>query len=178
SSSLYLSAKVSIPSPLIKGSAVPLWKTINSNLKITRVRVGFKNKNGKWLSGYPITRYPRTKSYSLGKINSAIKFGKLQVGTYYFVIEARNSRQIKTLQSTKFSVVAPKPASTPPPQSNVIQQQNEPQETSGSLYSSNAPLNVSQMKVNAQHILDFCAPEAGLSRRCVGFWEIWKQKAI
>jgi len=88
---------------------------ITSDHNIDRVRIGFQDSNGKWvtnsngsMSGMrkTVDLKTNTKKYYLSLISNSLKWDKLPNGkTYYFVVEVTDKKgNIRSLRNRKFQV--------------------------------------------------------------------------
>ncbi len=90
------------PKTLKVGRGFPVKGKVKSNYKLRKVTVGVYTKAGKRKIG--ASKKLTAKSFSLRKIDSKIKFGKLKRGTYYYKIIATDEKQTVTLLNKKFRV--------------------------------------------------------------------------
>ena len=99
------------PTSLTEGKGFSLRGVIASQTsKITKLSVGVYDEDGKMLTGRSWN--PNAKSIDLRWfVNSHVKFGLLDVGTYTYKITAKNAAGQKTLLSEDFEVIAPDPVS-------------------------------------------------------------------
>lgn len=77
-----VSCDAAYPDELAPGKGFNVNGTVSSNARITSVKLGITNLNGKWL--YSGTLKPDSDSCSLGSLNSRIKFSKLDPGKYKY----------------------------------------------------------------------------------------------
>lgn len=90
------------PTSLLKGNSFTIKGTVKSNFKISKVQIKVVNSSG--TTKLSATAKPKKTSYSLKKLDSKIKFGKLAKGTYYYKVIATDSKQKLTLINKKFTV--------------------------------------------------------------------------
>lgn len=92
------------PGTLLKGSSYSISGVITSNYKITSVTVGVYKTDGTATTVVK-TVAPNAKSYDIDKVDKYIKFGTLAIGTYKFVVKAKDaSGTTRTLVNNEFSV--------------------------------------------------------------------------
>ncbi len=97
---------------MVKGRSFTLKGTVTSKFKMKKVRVGIVTTAGKWKSGFNKAVNPKSKKFSISKVDTSIKFGKLSTGTYRYVIYALDNKgKGRTLVSKTFKVVSPSTAS-------------------------------------------------------------------
>ena len=71
------------------------------------VKVGVRSKSGNWVSGVNASRIPNSKSYSLSKVDSNLRFGKLSNGTYYYTVKGTDLYgKTKTVVNQRFKVTS------------------------------------------------------------------------
>ena len=90
------------PTSIKKGKAFTIKGTVKSNKNISSVKVQIINSSGK--TALSASAKPKAKSYSIKKIDSKIKFGKLKKGTYTYRVIATDSTQTLTLVNKSFTV--------------------------------------------------------------------------
>ena len=93
------------PGTLTVGNVYSFSGTISSNYKITNVCVKIKNSSGSIIQEKAAT--PNATSYNINKLDNYIKFGKLGLGNYRFIVVAKDaSGKTVELVNNAFSVVA------------------------------------------------------------------------
>lgn len=91
------------PTSIKKGSSFSIKGTVKSSYKITKVTVKVVDSDGNTVLS--ASAKPNAKSYSIKKLDSKIKFGKLSKGTYtYKVIATDTKTSSVTLLSKSFKV--------------------------------------------------------------------------
>ncbi len=104
SSSIKIAAGNYNPGALEKGKSYSINGKITSTYKLTSVKVGVFNTNGTETT-YVRTVTPNATSYDIKNVDSYIKFGSLQVGTYKFVVTAEDATgAYKNLVNNTFTV--------------------------------------------------------------------------
>lgn len=93
------------PSALIHGQKYVLKGTLKSNYTIKRVEIGVVSSKGKWTGQKYDNRSVNSRSFSIGRADSSIRFGKLSPGSYYYRIYAHtNDGRVHTVLNKKFTV--------------------------------------------------------------------------
>lgn len=93
------------PSSLTVGTTFAAKGTLNSNYKMTYIKVGVKNASKKWMSGYYAVAEPDVYTYKIDSLASKIKFQNLSAGTYYFAVYVKDSKgKAYTKVSKEFTV--------------------------------------------------------------------------
>ena len=90
------------PNTIKKGKGFTIKGTVKSNKKIKKVTVRILDGNGNKIVS--VTKKPNSKSFSIKKLNSKFKFGKLGRGLYSFQIIATDSVQKLELVNKPFVV--------------------------------------------------------------------------
>ena len=90
------------PETLRRGRAFSIKGTVKSDKAISNVVVAVLNSSGEAVIS--ASADPDKKSYSIKKLDSQIRFGKLARGTYTYVVKATDSAQTLTLVQQKFTV--------------------------------------------------------------------------
>ena len=85
-----------------KGKSFTIKGTVKSNKKIKKVTVRILDGYGNKIVS--VTKKPNSKSYSIKKLNSRFRFGKLGRGMYTFQIIATDSAQKLELVNKPFIV--------------------------------------------------------------------------
>ena len=91
------------PSELKKGKSFTIKGKVTSNYNLKKVTVGVYTTSGKAKTTASKSLSGK-KSYSIQGLDSKIKFGKLEKGTYYFKVIAKDSKKTKTVLNKKFTV--------------------------------------------------------------------------
>ena len=95
------------PGTLNKGSSYSISGTISSNFTIKTVTVGVYTSSGTATAQVKSVS-PNATSYNINGVDNYIKFGALDVGTYYFKVTAKDaSGRTKKLVNNKFTIVSP-----------------------------------------------------------------------
>ena len=106
-STLALTGGMSVPNPLTPGKAVTVTGTVSSNYNLTNVTATIQTTSGVNKYG-PFTVTPNALSYNLNKWDNSLLFSKLAVGSYNYIVSAKDSSGAsKTLVSTAFNVGSP-----------------------------------------------------------------------
>ncbi len=84
------------PGSLVQGKTYSISGTISSAYPLNSVTVGIYYEDGAATS-YTQVAYPRTTSYNIHSVDSYIRFGMLQPGTYLFRVSAVDSQAYQTL---------------------------------------------------------------------------------
>jgi len=93
------------PKAIYKGSGFVVKGTVYSKYRITGLRAGVRTADGKWVSGVNAYAKPAANKYSLSKLDSKIKFGRLSAGTYRYAVWVKNEKGIsKYVLSKTFTV--------------------------------------------------------------------------
>lgn len=101
------SAGVSRPTTLKRGKGFVVKGVVRSTFKMRNVKVGVRSKSGNWVSGVNASRIPNSKSYSLSKVDSNLRFGKLSNGTYYYTVKGTDLYgKTKTVVNQRFKVTS------------------------------------------------------------------------
>ena len=95
-------SSVKAPATLKKGKSFSISGTVKSSKKITDVRVQVQDQSGKTVIS--ASAKPGKTSYSIKKLDSKVKFGKLKKGSYIYIIQAGNGSGWQTLVSENFTV--------------------------------------------------------------------------
>lgn len=90
------------PKSITQGSSFSIKGTVSSNYNLSKVTVSVLNKKGSSVQSKSVD--PSGKSYSIKKMDSYIKFGKLAAGTYTYQITAKDSKKSATLLKKSFTV--------------------------------------------------------------------------
>lgn len=90
------------PKTIKKGKGFSIKGTVKSNKKIKKVTVRILDGNGNKVVS--VTKKPKSKSYNIRKVDSKIKFGKLEKGLYSFQVIATDSVQKLVLVNKPFVV--------------------------------------------------------------------------
>ena len=90
------------PKTLKQGKRFSIKGTVKSNKKIKKVTVKILDENGKKIIS--ATKKPNSKTFSIKKLDSKVKFGKLKKGLYTFQITATDSVQKLKLVNRQFVV--------------------------------------------------------------------------
>ena len=90
------------PNTIKKGKSFTIKGTVKSNKKIKKVTVRILDGYGNKIVS--VTKKPNSKSYSIKKLNSRFRFGKLGRGMYTFQIIATDSAQKLELVNKPFIV--------------------------------------------------------------------------
>ena len=93
---------VKAPSKIKKGKSFTIKGTVKSNKKIKKVTVRILDSEGKTV--VKASKKPNAKSFSIKKLDSKIKFGKLKKGSYTYQVIATDSAQTLTLVNKQFTV--------------------------------------------------------------------------
>ncbi len=91
------------PGNMYVGSPFSIRGVISSTTNLTKVTVGVYGSSGANVIGRTVT--PNAKTYDLQNVDSLIKFGTLEAGTYTYVVSATNSAGTATLISKQFKVM-------------------------------------------------------------------------
>lgn len=95
-----------IQSNIIQGQFCVVRGTISCTHKITKVRAGVKKSTGSWVSGVNSTiKDVNSKSFDLLRVDSAIKFGKLDAGSYKFCVYIWANNAVHSVTSQSFKVI-------------------------------------------------------------------------
>ena len=101
------SAGVSRPTTLKRGKGFVVKGVVRSTFKMKNVKVGVRSKSGNWVGGVNASRIPNSKSYSLSKVDSNLRFGKLRNGTYYYTVKGTDVYgKTKTVVNQRFRVTS------------------------------------------------------------------------
>ncbi|MCD8218213.1 MAG: phage tail tip lysozyme [Clostridiales bacterium] len=92
------------PGTMTAGNSFTIKGTISSTSKITSVTVAVYDTSGAKQIGKTVS--PNAASYSLSKVDSSIKFGKLSAGVYRYKVTAKNSYGTTTLVNRVFVVLS------------------------------------------------------------------------
>ena len=92
------------PSTLYQGEAFSISGKITSNYQLSKVTVSVTDKAGKTIIS--ASSMPYAKKYDVSKLDARIKFGTLGTGTYKYRITATDSKQTRTLISSRFEVIS------------------------------------------------------------------------
>ncbi len=92
------------PVSIMQGKSYSINGKITSTKKITSVTVGVYKTNGSATSVIK-TVNPNTTSYDITRVDTSLRFGTLETGTYYLVVKATDTLCTKTLVNNKFTVV-------------------------------------------------------------------------
>ena len=92
------------PKTLKKGKSFSIKGTVKSNYKLRKVTVKVVTKSGTKKLSASKSLTGSAKSYSIKKLDSKIKFGKLKKGTYYYKVIAKDTQVTRTLVKKKFTV--------------------------------------------------------------------------
>ncbi|MBR2675145.1 MAG: hypothetical protein IKE52_06840 [Mogibacterium sp.] len=98
----------SIPSAINKGKAFYIEGVVESNYRISAVNISIMDSTGSVVISE--TETPNAWNYSLKKLDSRIKFGKLEAGSYRYVVRANDEKTSRTLVDCFFRVVEKKKA--------------------------------------------------------------------
>lgn len=90
------------PETLEEGASFTVAGTVKSNQKIKKVWVTIRDAKGK--VAISVSAKPKAKKYNLGKLDSKIKFGKLQAGEYTYKITAKDAKQKLVLVNKTFTI--------------------------------------------------------------------------
>lgn len=90
------------PTSIKKGKSFSIKGKIQSNKKISSVKVQVINSSGK--AALSASAKPKAKSYNIKNLDKKIKFGKLKKGTYSYRVIATDSVQTLTLVNKSFTV--------------------------------------------------------------------------
>ena len=96
------------PSSITVGNPYSISGVIESNYRISKVKVSIINSSGKAVIAQSAT--PKTWVYNLSAIDARVRFGTLATGTYTYKVTAKDEKKSATLVSGKFTV-KPKPKS-------------------------------------------------------------------
>lgn len=96
-------SSVKAPVTLKKGRSFSIRGTIKSSKKITNARVLVQDQSGK--NVISASAKPNKTSYSIRKLDSKVKFGKLKKGSYIYMVQAKNGSEWQTLVSQNFTVM-------------------------------------------------------------------------
>lgn len=111
--SRFTTSSVNKPSSIIKGNSFSIRGKVKSTFKIKAIRIGAVNSKGKWMSGVNASASPKAKSYSVSKVDSKVKFGKLSTGTYKYRIAVTDVNGIsKNIVNSTFKVKTESTGST------------------------------------------------------------------
>ncbi len=91
-----------IPKDLKLGKSFSVRGIINSNYRITKVKVGVYNASGKAVISKKVT--PNSWSYDLANIDRDLKFGTIPVGTFTYKIKATDEKSSEVLVNAEFTV--------------------------------------------------------------------------
>ncbi len=99
------------PDKLNTGQSFTLKGKVESDQKISRIKVGIVNSSGKWTAQKYDNKAVNSKTFDLHKADSKIRFGKLKEGTYYYrvYVHKANGKAVTALNK-KFTVAIPKPS--------------------------------------------------------------------
>ena len=95
-------SSVRAPASIRKGKSFSIRGTVKSSAKITHVRVQVLNQSGKAVIS--ASAKPKKTSYSIRKLDSKVKFGKLKKGSYIYIIQAKTGSDWQTLVIENFTV--------------------------------------------------------------------------
>ena len=96
---------ITYPAHLYFGTGFVVKGRISSGVRLTEVKVGVMTTAGKWKTGYYKRVSPKTTSYDLNRLDSAVPISKLASGTYYYTVYAKNSGgRTATLLKKQFTV--------------------------------------------------------------------------
>ena len=90
-------------SPITEGRAFSLSGTIKTSDIMTNVNIGIMDTDGNWVVRVP--KQPNSKSFDVSSVDSDIRFGILNAGTYKYVANVKVNGTTKTAFSHKFSVI-------------------------------------------------------------------------
>ena len=115
--SIKLSGANKVKGPVEEGSPYTIKGKIISNTTIKRVHIGVKDisEEGEetWCSGTHFSKKDvNAREFDIAEADSSVKFGKLPIGTHYYVIKVTlNDGTVKELRKQQFEVVekAPEP---------------------------------------------------------------------
>lgn len=100
-------SNVSLPSTIVQGKGFSVAGKIKSSKKIKSVTAGVVNAgNGSWTSVKATKKSINSKSFSLAKLDSKLKFGTLAVGNYKYRITVTTTGGTSTVVDSSFSVTA------------------------------------------------------------------------
>jgi hypothetical protein len=95
------------PGTLTQGTSYSISGKVTSAFKIASIRIGAVDSEDKWVSGVNASAKPKAKTYSISKVDSKIKFGKLAKGSYKYRISVTDSNGItKNIVNKTFKVKA------------------------------------------------------------------------
>ena len=96
---------ITYPAHLYFGTGFVVKGRVSSGVRLTEVKVGVMTTAGKWKTGYYKRVNPKTASYDLNRLDSAVPISKLASGTYYYTVYAKNSGgRTATLLKKQFTV--------------------------------------------------------------------------
>lgn len=97
--------KYTAPANISHGQKFVLKGTVSSNYTIRRVEVGVVGSNGRWTSQKYDNRKVNSRSFSLARADSSIRFGNLSPGSYWYRIYAHTvDGKVHTVLNKKFTV--------------------------------------------------------------------------
>lgn len=91
------------PTSINVGASFSILGFISSGSVLKEVSVGVYDKSGNCMTGKTVQ--PNSTSYSIANIDDAIVFGKLPVGSYWYIVSATNAKGTVDLVDKKFEVV-------------------------------------------------------------------------
>ena len=96
------------PTTLTAGSSFSITGTLTGTNAITRVEVGVTSQStGQYVSGYHFDAAGlNTKTYNIANADSALKFGQLPAGSYYYQITAYDKQGAEEVLKKPFTVSA------------------------------------------------------------------------
>ncbi|MEG0919489.1 MAG: hypothetical protein RSA49_02270 [Anaerovoracaceae bacterium] len=106
------------PTTIKEGRGFYVKGDVESKFTITNVKVGVQDKRGKWQPGVVAEADPNKTTYDIKKLDSKIKFGKLDPGSFDYKVIAEDKYGVeRTLVDKSFRVIG---ASTTPDSDNSI----------------------------------------------------------
>ena len=94
------------PVAISEGRGFYVKGDVESKFTITNVKVGVQDKSGKWQPGVVAEADPNKTSYDIKKLDSKIKFGKLDPGSFDYKVIAEDKYGVeRTLVDQSFRVV-------------------------------------------------------------------------
>ena len=97
-------SNASTPTTLDEGDGFVVKGNVKSHFNMSSVKVGVTKTNGSW-TDVASTASVSGKTYNINKLDSKVKFGQLDSGTYYYKVWAKDvNGKSKTLKNKKFTV--------------------------------------------------------------------------